>query len=137
MPSGPLHDVLRHIHHLAEVPAAAGPTDGELLDRFRTAYDQAAFSALLRKHGPAVLGGCRRVLKDAHDVEDAFQATFLVFLRKAATIDRGEALGGWLYRVGYHAALRMRAAAARRPEPVSEVQDMSAIDPALGAERGE
>src|SRR5262249_54063218 len=114
-----------------------GPTDGELLDCFRKGHDPMAFAALLRKHGPMVLGVCRRVLKDPHDAEDAFQATFLVFLRKAGSIGNREAVGSWLYQVPYHAALRIRAATARKPEPLSEAQDMSAVEPSDAAERRE
>src|SRR5436309_1097180 len=87
--------VLRHIRHLA----AAGQADAQLLDRFVRCREQAAFEALLRRHGPLVLGVCRRVLHNLDDAEDAFQTTFLALARQAGSIGQREALAGWLYRV--------------------------------------
>jgi RNA polymerase sigma factor (sigma-70 family) len=89
-------------------------TDRELLDALVTRRDEAAFEMLLRRHGPMVLAVCRRVLRHAHDAEDAFQATFLVLLRKAPTIRKREVLGSWLYGVAYRIALKARAMKARR-----------------------
>jgi RNA polymerase sigma factor (sigma-70 family) len=89
-------------------------TDGQLLERFVTQRDETSFEVLLRRHGPAVHGLCRRTLGNEHDAEDAFQATFLVLARKAASIGRREALASWLYAVAYRLALRARARAQRR-----------------------
>jgi RND family efflux transporter MFP subunit len=97
-----------------------GQTDGdalgdvELLERFRAWRDQAAFELLLWRHGPMVLGVCRRLLPTAQDAEDAFQAVWLTFVRKAGSIARGGALGGWLHRVACRVALRARSGLARR-----------------------
>jgi RNA polymerase sigma factor (sigma-70 family) len=104
--------------------AGAGPTDGQLLGRYVAARDEGSFAALVRRHGPMVLGVCRRVLRDFHDAEDAFQATFLVLARKAASVAKPEALGCWLYQVAYHTALEARAAAARRRARERQVTDM-------------
>src|SRR5262249_38442766 len=75
---------------------------------------QAAFTALVQRHGPLVLGVCRQVLRDGTLAEDAFQATFLVFAKRAASIRNRSSLGAWLYRVAYHTALTARASALRR-----------------------
>jgi RNA polymerase sigma factor (sigma-70 family) len=92
----------------------AGLSDAQLLTCFIEQRDEAAFEALLRRHGPMVLGVCRRILRRVADVEDAFQATFLVFVRKAAAIRSRETVGNWLYGVAYNTALKARALNARR-----------------------
>ncbi len=81
-------------------------TDGELLERFVSGRDETAFAALVSRHGPMVLGICRRLLRHAQDAEDAFQATFLVLVRKAGGIGRRELLGNWLYGVAVRVAGR-------------------------------
>src|SRR5215470_17801565 len=96
------------------VSGGAGLTDGELLGRFVSARDEAAFEALVHRHGPMVLGVCRRLLGNTHDAEDAFQATFLLLARKANTVLKREAIGGWLYVVAQRAAGEARAVLARR-----------------------
>jgi RNA polymerase sigma factor (sigma-70 family) len=96
------------------VEAMDEQTDSQLLKRFASQQDQAAFAALVRRHGPMVLAVCRRVLGNAHDADDAFQATLLVLVRKACVIARPESLGNWLYGVAYRVAVKARANAARR-----------------------
>jgi RNA polymerase sigma factor (sigma-70 family) len=89
-------------------------SDRDLLERFLGQRDAAAFAALVRRHGPMVYGVCRRVLGNAHDAEDACQATFLVLVRKGRSVVRQEALGSFLYGVAYRVALKARADAVRR-----------------------
>src|SRR3954468_19580333 len=109
MASAQANPVLRHIRVLARADPTNELSDPELLARFTAARDEAAFEALVRRHGPLVLGVCRRVLGDAHDAEDAFQAAFLALARKANAIARGDSLPSWLYRVAYHTAVKARA----------------------------
>src|SRR6185503_15357942 len=84
-------------------------SDAQLLENFVNRRDEPSFEVLVWRHGAMVLAVCRRVLRDAHEAEDAFQATFLVFARKAAGIGRGEVVAAWLYKVAYRIALRLRA----------------------------
>jgi RNA polymerase sigma factor (sigma-70 family) len=109
-----METVMRHLRRAALLGRGGGPTDGQLLADFLARRDGAAFEALLRRHGPMVLGVCRRVLGDRHDAEDAFQATFLVLVRKAAGLRDRERVGNWLYGVAYRTALKARAMNARR-----------------------
>jgi RNA polymerase sigma factor (sigma-70 family) len=107
-----MNGMLEHLRR-AVLPAADGVPDGRLLDEFRAKRDEAAFTALLRRHGPMVLGVCRRVLRQQQDAEDAFQATFVVLARKAALI-RTQAVGNWLYGVAYRTALKAKTMSAKR-----------------------
>jgi RNA polymerase sigma factor (sigma-70 family) len=88
--------------------------DGSLLQRFVAEGEQAAFTVLVQRYEPLVLGVCQRVLGDSHAAQDAFQATFMVLARKASMLDAEKPLAGWLYQVAYHLALRLRAVAARQ-----------------------
>jgi RNA polymerase sigma factor (sigma-70 family) len=99
-------------------------TDGVLLERFLSRHDEDAFAVLLRRHGPMVLGVCRRLLRDPHDADDAFQATFLVAVRKAASVRPRELFGNWLYGVAYRTALEARARLARRRAKEKQTDDM-------------
>src|SRR5262249_52281674 len=125
----PLSTVLRHLRHLIGPASPGEVTDGHLLHRFVTGRDEAAFAALVQRHGPLVLGVCRRLLRDANDAEDVFQATFLVLVRKARSLDRRGSLAGWLYTVAYRLALRLRADAARRREHERQAATMSPTEP--------
>jgi RNA polymerase sigma factor (sigma-70 family) len=104
--------------------AEGGLTDGQLLTRFLDGRDDAAFTALVRRHGAMVLGVCRRLLGHADDAEDAFQATFLILARKGASVGKREAVSSFLYGVAYRVALRARARANRRGAIERQVADM-------------
>jgi len=110
--SGPA--ALRAIQQVFGPGTASGLSEWQLLDRYASRGDEAAFEALVARHGPMVLGVCRRVLRDPADVEDAFQATFLVLVRKAGTLGERDLLARWLYGVAHRVALRARSDAARR-----------------------
>jgi RNA polymerase sigma-70 factor (ECF subfamily) len=105
--------VVEHLR-LALHPNAHGLTDGQLLERFVAERDEAAFAALVQRHGRLVFGVCCRLLGHVQDAEDAFQATFLVLARKAASLSNGEAVGNWLHVVAYRIALDAKVINARR-----------------------
>src|SRR5947209_9431209 len=90
----------------ATLQGGAGLSDKQLLDHFIEHQDEAAFAALVRRHGPVVWGVCRRVLGHHHDSEDAFQATFLVLARKAVSVRPREMLPNWLYGVAHRTAIK-------------------------------
>ncbi|MCI0349383.1 MAG: sigma-70 family RNA polymerase sigma factor [Acidobacteriales bacterium] len=120
--SNAMNGVVRQLRRdclLRDQPAA---TDGELLDRYVAGRQEAAFEMLLRRHGPMVLGVCRRILGNEADAEDAFQATFLVFVRKAASIRKKRSVGSWLYGVAHNTALKAKAMNRKRSQKENEVQ---------------
>jgi RNA polymerase sigma factor (sigma-70 family) len=105
---------VRLIDRLFGEGTLAGLSDVRLLDRYTTHHDELAFEALVRRHGPMVLGVCRRVLNDPNDAADAFQAAFLLLARKARSIWVDGSIGGWLHRVAWRIALQVHSDAARR-----------------------
>ncbi len=113
MAVGQLSTVIQRLRCLFN-QGATEATDESLLESFLKQRDEAAFEALVRRHGPMVLGVCRRILGNVHDAEDAFQATFLVLVRKAASIRPRSMVGNWLYGVACRTALDARRAAAKR-----------------------
>src|SRR5262249_29116701 len=92
-----LDGVLRHLRGLTEAQALADATDGQLLEWFARAGEEAPFAALVRRHGPMVWAASRRALNGVQDAEDVFQATFLLLARKARAVRTGESVGSWLY----------------------------------------
>jgi RNA polymerase sigma factor (sigma-70 family) len=128
MAHDPLHLLVRGLRRLND---GGGLSDAQLLERFLAGRDEAAFELLVWRHGPTVLGVCRRLLRHESDVEDAFQATFLALVRKAGSIANREALGSWLYKVAYRVALEARTSSPYRtpPEPLgSDPPDAAADD---------
>jgi RNA polymerase sigma factor (sigma-70 family) len=108
---------MRQLRTLFDVGTVGGLTDGELLDRFQTGrrdVAELAFAALVERHGPMVLRVCRRILRNDHEAQDAFQATFLVLVRKAGSIQRRAALGPWLHGVACRVAACARATLYRK-----------------------
>src|SRR5215472_12238149 len=116
--------LLDFIRRAALLRDGGGLSDGQLLALFVKHRDGDAFAALLNRHGPMVMGVCRRVLLNQHDAEDAFQATFLIFARKAGSVKAQDSVGGWLYRVAYRTALEVRARIARRHGKEQQVSDV-------------
>jgi RNA polymerase sigma-70 factor (ECF subfamily) len=112
--SASLSRVLSRLRDILGRQDADEQTDGHLLERFLTRREEHAFELLLRKHGPMVLGVCRRILGNDHDAEDAFQATFLVLVRRGDRIRPRSQVGNWLYGVACRTALEARRAATRR-----------------------
>jgi RNA polymerase sigma factor (sigma-70 family) len=124
MATSPMTGFLQQLRGTALLPDGAGMTDGELLEGFVTRRDPAAFAALVQRHGPMVWGVCRRVVPSPQDAEDAFQATFLVLVRKAASVVPREMVANWLYGVAHQTARNARAAAASRATRERQVTQM-------------
>jgi RNA polymerase sigma factor (sigma-70 family) len=134
MATSEMSEVIQHLRRTVLLRDGAGLTDGQLLEDYISRRDEAALAALVRRHGPMVWGVCRRVLRSHHDAEDAFQATFLVLVRKAASIVPRQMVANWLYGVARQTALNARATAAKRkgrerqvtemPEPAVAEQDL-------------
>jgi len=145
MANGRMNRVMQYVRRSVLLHDGAGLSDGQLLGWFVERRDETAFAALVRRHGPMVWGVCRRVLDHHQDAEDAFQATFLVLVRKAASVHPREMVANWLYGVARHTSLKARALAARRrarernvtmmPEPKVGPQDLwSDLQPLLDLE---
>jgi polysaccharide biosynthesis/export protein len=137
MGGGPSVAGLRDIQTLFDTGTAIGLSDRQLLERFlngRDASAEAAFQVLVQRHGPMVLRVCRNVLGDATDAQDAFQATFLVLVRRSGSIRRLESLGSWLFGVACRVAARARVEAARRraAERRGALRVVQAFDPSEG-----
>ena len=127
MAIGVLGGTLRHLRDLFHDGSSVGLGDGQLLARYVHSREEAAFEALVARHGPMVLATCRAVLKQEHDVEDAFQATFLVLARTARSVRAGDALGGWLHRIAYRAAVHAQRDARRRRRREAEAMAMATL----------
>src|SRR5262245_8634066 len=127
----PTGQVIQHLRKAVLLRDGGGLTDGQLLGCFLDHRDEAAFAALVKRHGPMVWGVCRRLLPH-HDAEDAFQATFLVLVRKAASVVPREMVANWLYGVAHQTALHSRRTSARRRTRERQVTQM--CEPAVAGE---
>jgi RNA polymerase sigma-70 factor (ECF subfamily) len=137
--------VIQHLRRVALAQDLAGITDGQLLEAFIARKDDETFDALLRRHGPMVMGVCFRILRNHHDSEDAFQATFLVLARRASSVKPKGQVANWLHGVAYRTALKARGMrtksqvrerqVAQMPEPEAEYKDnWSDLQPILDEE---
>jgi len=121
---GRTHTVLRGLKVLNDVGAIGSLSDGQLLEHFVARCEEAVFELLVRRHGPMVWGVCRRILRDHHDAEEAFQATFLVLARRAAAVEPRDRVGNWLYGVAYQTARKARATRTKRRGWEGQVTDL-------------
>src|SRR5215471_21341230 len=114
MATSPMAELIHQLRRTVLLRDGAGLTDGQLLEEYISRHDEAALAALVQRHGPMVWGVCRRILGSYHDAEDAFQATFLVLVRKANSIVPKGMVANWLYGVAHQTALKARATVAKR-----------------------
>jgi RNA polymerase sigma factor (sigma-70 family) len=121
--------VRQFLHGIFARQRTAESPDGLLLQRFVAQGDEDAFAALVKRHGPMVLGVCQRLLNDSHDAEDAFQATFLILARRAGSVGNPDLLAHWLYGVAYRVGVRARGARAKRRARERQVTDVPAQEP--------
>jgi RNA polymerase sigma factor (sigma-70 family) len=129
MPKAPFSDLLQYLRKVCGTDAARDLTDAELMQRFRAQRDEAAFSVLVSRHGPMVLGVCRRLLGDLHGAEDAFQASFLVLVRRAASVSCKPSLAPWLHAVAQRVAIKARTQAVGRRQRERQFALMQTIEP--------
>src|SRR5215467_2848865 len=123
MATSQMSEVIQHLRRTVLLREGAGLTDGQLLEDYLSRRDEAALEALVRRHALMVWGVCRRLLANHHDAEDAFQATFLILVRKAADVPR-QAVANWLYGVARQTAARLRATKALRGRRERQVVNM-------------
>ena len=133
MTVGSLDVVVVHARRMAEPSARAGLTDGELLESFRVHRNGAAFTALMLRHGRLVRSVCRQILRHQEDVEDAFQAAFLVLALKAGSIRSRNSISSWLYGVAYKTAMTAHRSATRRNRYESKACNQAQTSPDLEA----
>src|SRR5260370_21127098 len=135
MPNDRTGRVIEQLRRTVLLRDEAAATDGQLLERFVSQRDQAAFAGLVHRHAPMVWGVCRRILPQHQDAEDAFQATFLVLVRKAASIVPRDLVGNWLHGVAQRVAQSARAGITRRR--LVETQPSAMPEPAAAPEHGD
>ena len=133
MATSPMAELIQQLRRTVLLRDGAGSTDGQLLEEYISRRDEAALAALVQRHGPMVWGVCRRILGSYHDAEDAFQATFLVLVRKATSVRPREMVVNWLYGVAHQTALKARATVSirkGRERQVVEMPEPAASEPA-------
>jgi RND family efflux transporter MFP subunit len=130
----PLADVVRQLRMLVGRPGTADMSDAQLLERFVSTQEDAAFEKLMARHGAMVLNVCGQLLANPHDAEDAFQATFLILVRRASSIRRRGQVAGWLYGVAQRVASRLRAQGARQAARAKQGVEYVAAEPSSGIE---
>src|SRR5262249_28674343 len=121
--------LLAFIRCMTAVRPHSDLTDGELLQRFARGREESAFAALMQRHGPMVLSVCQSILQDTPEAEDAFQATFLVLVRKPRAIGKPASVASWLHGVAYRLAMRARTEAARRRVHERRARTMPTSEP--------
>jgi RNA polymerase sigma factor (sigma-70 family) len=124
MATAQMDTVIRHLRRAVLRQDGAGWTDGQLLASFIDHKDEAAFEALVHRHGPMVFGACRRVARNHHDAEDSFQATFLVLARKAPSVQPRERVANWLHGVALRTAMKAKAMTAKRQGREKQVTEI-------------
>ena len=124
----PMRDTGRAEADVASAGGADSLADAVLLERYTSRREEAAFAALVRRHGPLVLSVCRRVLYHEHDAEDAFQAVFCVLARKAGSISKRSSIGAWLHAVTYRIARKALAQRSRRPMSGTNLPELAAVE---------
>jgi RNA polymerase sigma factor (sigma-70 family) len=134
MARAPFRAVVRSLRGSAATAPAAEPTDQQLLSRFARGRDEAAFASLVGRHGPLVMGVCRRVLRNAADAEDAFQATFLVLARRAGLVAWRSSVGNWLHGTALRLARKLLVTNSRRRAREQRVQPKTEADATATAE---
>jgi RNA polymerase sigma factor (sigma-70 family) len=130
--AAPLSRVIDYLRRVSESTTVNELKDGQLIELFLRERNESAFAALVHRHGPMVFGVCRRFLPRVHDAEDAFQATFLVLARRAASIQARENVGNWLYGVAYRVAIKARAfywKQQKREKQVAQLPDRERTEP--------
>src|SRR5262249_44505159 len=123
--------VIHHIRSIVDAQMLAEATDGQLVERFIRSHEERAFATLMKRHGPMVFGVCRGVLRQLEDAEDVFQATFLLFARKARSIRKQESVASWLHGEAYRLAVRAKAQRILRRVQERKASAMPKIGPSL------
>jgi DNA-directed RNA polymerase specialized sigma24 family protein len=121
--------ILRHIRSLVDISSNKELTDAELLDRFVVHREEAAFAALVERHGRLVWGVCKHFLRQEQDSEDAFQATFFVLARRAGSIRKAASVGSWLYGVAYKVAMKAKQRSRRQKAREGQTRNKSSTQP--------